>query len=227
MADGSEIRSLSGRTAVLGDGISRNPIDRDEIMDQRGNDLQGYAGQIRGFDLDEFLSDWEDPGMPVPRTVGDHALPSPEEKTAVAPSGATLSTAVDPSGTTSSASAKFDSVFTALGCKHVVKVLFLPDYVATGTRLSEGGAIWRELQMLMPQHELRICTCVGPFVDDVGHAAFFDKSKIYVEKQMILDTKRDLLTSVKDLLGRAVSHMCVRGRHGAAHPHIPSSSSRS
>ena len=156
VADGSEIRSLSGRTAVLGDGISRNPIDRNEIMDQRGKDLQGYAAQIRGFDLDEFLSDWEDPGMPVPWTVGDHAQPSPEEKTTVAPSGATSSTTVGPSGTTSSASAIFDSVFTALGCKHVVKVLFLPDYVATGTRLSEGGAIWRELQMLMPQHELRI-----------------------------------------------------------------------
>jgi hypothetical protein len=34
VADGSEIRSLSGRTAVLGDGISRNPIDRVEVMEQ-------------------------------------------------------------------------------------------------------------------------------------------------------------------------------------------------
>ncbi len=49
-------------------------------MDRRGKDLQGYAGQIRGFDIDEFLSDWEDPGMPVPWTIGDHALPDPEEK---------------------------------------------------------------------------------------------------------------------------------------------------
>ena len=52
VADGSEIRSLSGRTAVLGDGISRNPIDRDEVMEQRSKDLRGYAGQIRGFNLD-------------------------------------------------------------------------------------------------------------------------------------------------------------------------------
>ncbi len=85
VADGSEIRSLSGRTAVLGDGISRNPIDRDEVMEQRSRDLQGYAGQIRGFDLDQFLSDWEDPGMPVPWTIGDHALPSPVESTTTAP----------------------------------------------------------------------------------------------------------------------------------------------
>ena len=55
VADGSEILSLSGRTAVLGDGISRNPSDRYEVMEQRGKDLQGYAGQIRGFDLDQFF----------------------------------------------------------------------------------------------------------------------------------------------------------------------------
>ena len=85
VADGSEIRSLSGRTAVLGDGISRNPIDRDEVMEQRSKDLQGYAGQIRGFNLDEFLSDWENPGMPIPWTIGDSALPSPVESTTTAP----------------------------------------------------------------------------------------------------------------------------------------------
>ncbi len=199
VADGSEIRSLSGRTAVLGDGISRNPIDRDEVMEQRSRDLQGYAGQIRGFNLDQFLSDWEDPGMPVPWTIGDHALPSPVESTMTAPlsvmSGAvaglarpalSASTTVpagtasltvgDPAGPASLASAIYDSVFMALDCKNVVKVLLLPDYVATGPRLSEGAAIWRELQMLMPQHELRMCVCVGPFVDDYGHAALFDKS---------------------------------------------------
>ena len=61
------------------------------------------------------------------------------------------------SGLAPSASAIYDSVFTALDYKNVVKVLLLPDYVATGPRLSEGAAIWRELQMLMPQHELRTC----------------------------------------------------------------------
>ena len=70
---------MSGRTAVLGDGISRNPIDRDEVMEQRSKDLQGYAGQIRGFNLDEFLSDWEKPGMPVHWAIGDSSLPSPVE----------------------------------------------------------------------------------------------------------------------------------------------------
>ena len=88
----------------------------------------------------------------------------------------------------------------------MVKVLLLPDYVATGPRLSEGAAIWRELQMLMPQHELRTCMCVGPFVDDYGHAAFFDKSKKYVQKQIVLDTKRDLLTSIAAVLRSIAIH---------------------
>ena len=74
VSDGSEVRSLSGRTATLGDGI---PIDRDAVLEQRSRDLSNLAGQIRGFNMEEFLSDWEDPGQPVPWTIGEHALPNP------------------------------------------------------------------------------------------------------------------------------------------------------
>ena len=35
LADGSEIRSLSGRSAKLGDGFSRNPAGRDELLEAR------------------------------------------------------------------------------------------------------------------------------------------------------------------------------------------------
>ena len=38
--DGSVIRSLSGRSAKLADGTSRNPIDRDELLEQRTKDLE-------------------------------------------------------------------------------------------------------------------------------------------------------------------------------------------
>ena len=57
VSDGSTIRSLSGRAAVLGDSWSRNPKDRDELMEQRTKDHRGLIGQARGFDLDEFLAD--------------------------------------------------------------------------------------------------------------------------------------------------------------------------
>ena len=131
-------------------------------MEQRAKDLQGYAGQVREFCIDQFLSDWEDPGMPVPWTVGDHALPDP---------GLIRDPTASSSGEAPPAAATNESFITALGQKLVVKVLILPGYVASGTRSAETGAIWRELQQVMPQYELSTCQCVGPFVDDFGHAA--------------------------------------------------------
>ena len=65
-ADGTEVRSLAGRSARLGDGTSRNPENRDELLAQRIRDLGGMIGQARGFDVDEFLSDWEQPGEALP-----------------------------------------------------------------------------------------------------------------------------------------------------------------
>ena len=39
VADGSEIRSLAGRACRLGDGTSRNPKNRETLMEQRTKDL--------------------------------------------------------------------------------------------------------------------------------------------------------------------------------------------
>jgi hypothetical protein len=64
--DGSVIRSLSGRSAGIADGPSRNPADRDEIIAQRTRDLEGMTGQLRGFSLEEFLSDYETTDYAVP-----------------------------------------------------------------------------------------------------------------------------------------------------------------
>eukprot|EP00969_Alexandrium_andersonii_P338783 14973322-Alexandrium_andersonii.AAC.1 len=47
IADGSQTRSLSGRTAKLGDGFSRHPPDRDALVEQRTKDLKGRTGQLR------------------------------------------------------------------------------------------------------------------------------------------------------------------------------------
>ncbi len=101
----------------------------------------------------------------------------------------------------------------------MVKVLILPDYVALGPRVTETGAIWRELQQVIPQYELSTCQCVQPFVDDFGHAAFFDKSKKYGEKKFRLDTKRDLLPSVAAALRSIAAHHpdhVVGSGHGGA-----------
>jgi hypothetical protein len=76
ISDGSEILSLSGRSARLGDGFGRNPRDRDELLAQRSKDLRGLLGQFRGFDLAEYTSEYPDPApYAAPWAVGDDAIP--------------------------------------------------------------------------------------------------------------------------------------------------------
>ena len=79
VSDGSEIRSLSGRSARLGDGTSRNPSNRDQLVNQRSKDLQGIIGQVRDFDLGEFLCDWEQEDAPIPWALGDHGWVSKKD----------------------------------------------------------------------------------------------------------------------------------------------------
>ena len=63
IADGSEIKFLAGRAAGLGDGTTRNPVDRELWLEQRSKDIQGMIGQVHGFSLDAFLSDyWQKEG---------------------------------------------------------------------------------------------------------------------------------------------------------------------
>ena len=40
-------------------------------MEQRTKDLSGMIGQVRGFDLNEFLSNWEQAGEAIPWAVGN------------------------------------------------------------------------------------------------------------------------------------------------------------
>ena len=75
LMDGSEIRSLSGRSATLGDSFSRNPKDRDALLAARTKDLEGLTGQLRGFDLDQYLGEGTEGEGPVPWAVGNDAVP--------------------------------------------------------------------------------------------------------------------------------------------------------
>ena len=78
IADGSTMHSLSGRSALLGDGYSRNPKERDALLEQRTKDLQGIAGQCRGSDIQEFCSDWErTDDKPIPWTFPSDSVPVP------------------------------------------------------------------------------------------------------------------------------------------------------
>ncbi|CAK9071601.1 unnamed protein product, partial [Durusdinium trenchii] len=75
LSDGSGIRSLSGRSARLGDGFSRNPKDRDALLEARTKDLSALSGQLRGFDLDEYLGEGVENDEVVAWAVGNDAVP--------------------------------------------------------------------------------------------------------------------------------------------------------
>ena len=68
MSDGSVLMNLSGRSAKLGDGLSRNPIT-DQFREQ--------AKAIQGFSVKEFLEDCASGGM-EPQTLPSHCLPDTE-----------------------------------------------------------------------------------------------------------------------------------------------------
>lgn len=76
----SEVQPLAGRNCRLADGTSRNPGDRNAIIEQRTKDLEGLAGQGRRFDLESCLSDGEETGIPVRWSIGEGTIPHLNEK---------------------------------------------------------------------------------------------------------------------------------------------------
>jgi hypothetical protein len=188
---GSVVRSLSGRNAKLADGISRNPANRDAVIARRTRDLEGYAGQIRGFNLEEFLDDKAEPGAPFAWAPGDHVLPDEIDTDILPPEEE------EREGMLSIyASAKATGLTTGRAV-----VLHLPDYVSTAVRIAQGTEVIRAMERFLPGFVIEPS---GPFDDDMGIAAFFDKPTKKSPEQIALDIKRDLYTSMATVL-RAIA----------------------
>ncbi|CAK9046219.1 Retrovirus-related Pol polyprotein from transposon opus [Durusdinium trenchii] len=85
-ADGScPLEQIAERSARLGDGFSKNPKDRDALLEARTKDLSALSGQLRGFDLDEYLGEGVENDEVVAWAVGNDAVP--EQKIGVAAAG--------------------------------------------------------------------------------------------------------------------------------------------
>ena len=195
LADGSEIRSLSGRSAKLGDGFSRNPAGRDELLEARTKDIEGVAGQLKKFNLDEYLGEGTETTSSVPWAIGDDAVPDP----AVVGSS---------------------SVMALVGSSEV-RVLVVMDY----QRLKDGNAVLKDasrlLEQALPGISVVIRACYGPFEDDEGCCSHFDGAVARLSSGS-KKTKRvriDLLTSAAKTLRESAgvpSRSCVgiwtRGR---------------
>ena len=180
LLDGSEIRSLSGRSATLGDSFRRNPKDRDRLLEARTRDLQGMS-VVSGD------STWTSTlgrvlrarGRSPERSVGSDAVPDTADRAPVA-------------------------VPVAVATEAPVRVMVVFDYL----RWSEQDAALVEVQSAfqrsLPGLSVAMRGCWGPFEDSEGLASHFDGGA-----NRLAGTKRvkrlrvDLLTSCAKVLREA------------------------
>ena len=177
-ADGSQIRSLSGRSAQLGDGYNRNPKDRDAILEQRTRDLQGRTGQLRGFNMDEFLRDYQENTSALPWTVGDDAVPDISAEERLAPRAASYAPGSSAQGVSVSKAVRprmrdsggpySGAVIRAMaeaGVPKRLKVVLVTDY-GSGEEVEQSRVKWtRQVSLLFPHHKVSVSASKGPFED--------------------------------------------------------------
>ena len=122
-------------------------------------------GQVRGFDLDQFLSDWEEPGAALPWAVGDSAWvkDTDDKKQGSEPCVPPAAPALD-----------IPCAMQDAGISPILKVLFVPDYVPRARRESFRAQLWIRLGRLLPGYVIRLAISEGPFEDNDGIGAHFE-----------------------------------------------------
>ena len=101
---------------------------------------------------------------------------------------------------------RLDYALYQVGVQQRLVVLYMPDYVTQQTRLSQSSAAWLGMGRMLPEYDITLPLCPGPFTDDQGHAAFFDKNRSKTPKGAILDLKRDFLTSMASAARSIAAH---------------------
>ena len=158
-------------------------------------------GQVRGFDLDEFLSDWEPEGEALPWAIGDGGWA--QSKTS--PSTMVRATSLAPSA----AAGGFEhlpAMMSEGGVSPVLKVLFVPDYVSLQQRVAVTSMLYVKLGHLLPGYEVRLAIAEGPFEDHDGVGAHFEADALRDHKKQIWCLKVDLHVSVIKLARHAAMH---------------------
>ena len=178
LMDGSEIRSLSGRSATLGDSFSRNPKDRDALLAARTKDLEGLTGQLGGFDLDQYLGEGTEGEGRVPWAVGNDAVPEQAGVPAAVP--------------------------IAVAAALPVRVMVVFDYA----RWKDQDAALTEIRDVflkaLPGISAAMRGCWGPFEDTEGVSSHFDGAAGRLAGvKKIKRTRVDLLTSCAKVLREA------------------------
>ena len=132
------------------------------------------VGQVRGFDLDEFLSDWEPKGEALPGAVGDGGWVSKEDAPTKSPAGERVVRTDKAADRPRGAALSVPMVMSSQGLAPYLKVLFVPDYVPLEQRVAVQSKLYVQLSQLLPGHQVHLAVADGPFEDDHGVGAHFE-----------------------------------------------------
>ena len=200
---------MSGRSARLADGLSRNPPERDELLQQRTKDLQGLIGQLRGFSLEEFLGE-EESGKVIPWSLLSDVQAAVEPVDLMTGKrmrpGSLDRSDQDPGaggGSSEPVSSHpfccFSRILAESGAVPVLKVLYVPDYCTEGERLSKTTELSKFLARSLPGFQPRISLEEPPFEDTHGKARL-------TGRKLANAVRVDLFTSVAKLSRELVTH---------------------
>lgn len=139
LQDGSEIRSLAGRNCRLADGTSRNPKERNRLIEGRTSNLKGVVGMLTNFNIDKFNSLCEDENFPLGWALNRSSA------------GAKLAveTQVDPYAASARATAldlDMARIMTAAGVSPTLSILYVSDHVQSSVRIMRVNALTKILE---------------------------------------------------------------------------------
>ena len=200
-SDGSRLQNLSGRSAVLGDALSRL---LQESLDQHGK-------RFREFSIEDYLDECEEDGLPPSALVG-HAPPTPERGPVLSMS--VLSMPLPGVPAVAPISVQGDGIGRAVLLAAVaaeaprrVRCAVLPLYGTEGRRLAAQGLLWRQLQNAYPGLEFVMVPIDPPFQDALGNGMFFEPQVLGGNPDRIpRRLRRDFLTSVVTAIRGVCEH---------------------
>ena len=172
---------------------------------------QGLAGQLRGFDLDEYLGETEGDGIPIPWGVGNDAVP---ESRGGNPSSGTRADVAkhDPSGgspVSDSHAGIIERVMnSSSGIREKIVVLFIADYQKHSENAQCVAKLHAAFSKSMPGWKVTVHTVYGAFEDDHGLWSHVDGAtgKLKGERQ-VKRARVDLLTSCAKVLRAMGSYL--------------------
>ena len=140
----------------------------DKLVEQRSKDLKGIVGQVRGFDVDEFLSDWEQPGHALPWALGNHDwVTSQLSAPWVAPAPASVGAmSHDPVPTQEFPDthlfAGFAQLMATAGVSPKLRILFVPHHMPAARRLPLTTKLYRDLCAIFLGFDVQLAFAEGP-----------------------------------------------------------------